>query len=175
MRFVTGFQGPREKDNAGSATVSQSEQSNVAHEAGTVAKLLASKGNDIISVKPDDGLQLVVDILREKRIGAVLVLSESGDLEGILSERDIVRKLAETPGQTLPQKVGDIMTRKVETCDPSTPLVSILKTMQAGRFRHMPVVQGDTLLGMITIGDVVSFRLNELEHEAMQLKQLIVG
>ena len=175
MRFVTGFQGPREKDNAGSSTVSQSEQSNVAHETGTVAKLLASKGNNIISVKPDDGLQMVVDILREKRIGAVLVLSDSGDLEGILSERDIVRKLSETPGKVLAKNVSDLMTRKVQVCSPSDSLNAVLRLMTEGRFRHMPVVDQGQLLGIITIGDVVQFRLRELEHEAVQLKQMIVG
>lgn len=67
------------------------------------------------------------------------------------------------------------MTSKVETCDPADPLVSVLKRMTDGRFRHMPVVENSTLQGIVTIGDVVNFRLTELEHEALQLKQLIVG
>ncbi len=175
MRFVTGFQGPREKHKVGSATVSQSEQSNVAQEAGNVGKLIADKGSDIISVKPDDGLQLVVDLLREKRIGAVLVLSDNGDLEGILSERDIVRKLSETPGKVLAQNVSDLMTRKVQVCSPNDSLIAVLRLMTEGRFRHMPVVDQGKLLGIVTIGDVVQFRLRELEHEAVQLKQMIVG
>ena len=92
-----------------------------------------------------------------------------------LSERDIVRKLAETPGQTLPQTVAENMTRDVVTCGTQDTLVEVLRSMSEGRFRHMPVVEAGMLKGMVTIGDVVNYRLNELEHEALQLKQLIVG
>ncbi|MEM0928899.1 MAG: CBS domain-containing protein [Pseudomonadota bacterium] len=175
MRFPASFQGPRENDSTRKSTVSQSEASNMSTEAGNVGRLLEQKGGNIISVKPDDGLQLVVDLLREKRIGAVVVLSESGDLEGILSERDIVRKLSETPGQVLAQNVSALMTRKVQVCSPSDSLIAVLRLMTEGRFRHMPVMDGGKLVGMVTIGDVVNFRLRELEHEAVQLKQMIVG
>lgn len=113
--------------------------------------------------------------LRERRIGALMVRDASGELVGILSERDIVRKLADTPGETLPKKVEDVMTKTVEVCSPSETLLSVLQRMTAGRFRHMPVVDGATVMGMLTVGDVVNFRLTELEHEALQLKQLIVG
>ncbi|MEL6171245.1 MAG: CBS domain-containing protein, partial [Pseudomonadota bacterium] len=116
-----------------------------------------------------------VETLRDKRIGALLVVDSDGLLVGIISERDIVRKLAETPGKTLPQRVSDVMTRKVETCSPDDSLVDVLRRMTNGRFRHMPVMRGDTLVGMVTIGDVINYRLTELEHEALQLKQLIVG
>lgn len=175
MRFVTGFQGPRKSEGSGHATVSQSEESNVATEAANVGRLLAYKGDDIISVKPDDNLQMVVDLLREKRIGALLVLSDNGDLEGILSERDIVRKLSETPGKVLAQNVSALMTRKVQVCSPDDSLIAVLRLMTEGRFRHMPVVENGAIKGVITIGDVVNFRLRELEHEAVQLKQMIVG
>jgi CBS domain-containing protein len=107
------------------------------------------------------------------------VTDDAGDLCGILSERDIVRKLAETPGQTLAQSVEENMTRDVQTCAPQDALIGVLRQMTEGRFRHMPVVdpQGGTnrLCGMITIGDVIQFRLRTLEHEALQMKQLIVG
>ncbi|EEE35929.1 CBS domain protein [Rhodobacteraceae bacterium KLH11] len=116
-----------------------------------------------------------MDILRDKRIGAVVVTDQNGALQGILSERDIVRRMAETPGQTLPQSVADLMTSEVKTCAPDDLLNDVLKTMTDGRFRHMPVLSDGKLRGVITIGDVVHFRLKELEYEALKMKQMIVG
>lgn len=175
MRAPTNYAGPRRDEKARVVTVSQSERSNVAVTFGTVDKLLAQKGGDIHAVRPDDSLQRAVDLLREKRIGAVLVLSEAGTLEGILSERDIVRKLSDSSGDVLEQKVEALMTRKVQTCSPGDSLMTVLRTMTDGRFRHMPVTENGALVGIITIGDVVHYRLRELELEAVKLKQMIVG
>jgi CBS domain-containing protein len=169
------YQAPMRKDQAKPRSQSQTATTNLQQDAATVAHLLHVKGGDVFAIEPEATLREAVKTLRDHRIGALLVTDESGALIGILSERDIVRKLADTPGQTLPKKVQDIMTRTVEICSPEQPLVSVLKRMNAGKFRHMPVLQGDELSGMITIGDVVNFRLTELEHEALQLKQLIVG
>ena len=171
----TSYQAPMRKDQAKPRSQSQTATTNLQPEAATVAHLLQGKGGDVFAIKPEETLGEAVKVLRDRRIGALIVTDETGALCGILSERDIVRKLADTPGQTLPKQVQDIMTRNVETCSPAEPLVSVLKRMNAGKFRHMPVVQGEKLAGMITIGDVVNFRLTELEHEALQLKQLIVG
>lgn len=171
----TSYQAPMRKDQAKTRTQSQTTSSNLQPEAATVAHLLQGKGGDVFAIKPEETLGEAVKVLRDRRIGALIVTDAAGALCGILSERDIVRKLADTPGQTLPKQVQDIMTREVETCSPQEPLVSVLKRMTAGRFRHMPVVQDGQMAGMITIGDVVNFRLTELEHEALQLKQLIVG
>ncbi len=156
-------------------TMSQTVETNVARDTATVAKLLEGKGDEVFAIQPDDTLSAAVGLLRDKRIGALVVTDKAGSLQGILSERDIVRKLAETPGQTLPQKVADNMTPKVETCAPGDTLVAVLRRMTEGRFRHMPVLDGDRLCGMVTIGDVVQYRLREVEHEALQLKQMIVG
>ncbi|MQY43042.1 CBS domain-containing protein [Epibacterium sp. SM1969] len=171
----TSFQAPSRKDKASKTTYSQSAASNVSQAATTVADILQNKGGEVFAVGPDITLRDAVVELRDRHIGALLVNNAEGALIGIVSERDIVRKLADSPGQTLPMLVSDVMTREVETCAPQDPLISVLRAMTAGRFRHMPVVEGDTLVGMVTIGDVVNHRLNELEHEAMQLKQLIVG
>ena len=138
-------------------------------------QLISKKGGTTYTISSSDTLSTAVSVLRDRRIGALLVTGTDGQLEGILSERDIVRKLAETPGQTLPQTVGENMTAKVETCTPSDVLVTVLRRMNEGRFRHMPVVEDGKLCGMLTIGDVVNYRLNELEYEALQLKQMIVG
>lgn len=156
-------------------TVSQSKSSNLSNEGTTVALLLGKKGGSVFSIKPEETLGRAVEELRDRRIGALMVTDGSGNLCGILSERDIVRKLAETPGRTLPQHVDDVMTRKVEVCTPDESLVTVLRRMSKGKFRHMPVVEQDRLVGLVTIGDVVNYRLQELEHETLQLKQLIVG
>jgi CBS domain-containing protein len=163
------------KDQSKSKTQSQTATSNTQTAAASVSQILAGKGADVFSIKPTETLGEAVKVLRDKRIGALIVTDDTGALVGILSERDIVRKLADTPGQTLPKTVSDVMTSQVETCSMDEALVSVLKRMTAGRFRHMPVVDNGALKGMVTIGDVVNFRLTELEHEALQLKQLIVG
>ena len=172
----TSYQPPTRGDSSDSQrTVSQTLTSNTSEDIATVGQLLADKNTHVISVRPEDTLRQAVEILSEKRIGALVVTDDAGDLRGILSERDIVRKLAETPGQTLPQQVAENMTREVQTCAPDDALISVLRRMTDGRFRHMPVIDHGKLCGMITIGDVIQYRLRSLEHEALQLKQLIVG
>ncbi|MDE4132456.1 CBS domain-containing protein [Phaeobacter sp. QD34_3] len=171
----TSYQAPMRKDKDKKGGHSQTPSSNLQPAMATVADILNGKGNEVFSISPDETLHRAVELLRDKRIGALLATDETGALCGVLSERDIVRKLADAPGRTLPQLVRDVMTRKVETCSPADPLLSVLKRMTAGRFRHMPVTADGKLTGMITIGDVVNFRLTQLEHEALQMKQLIVG
>ena len=171
----TSYQAPMRGDKADKKTVSQSTESNLASTTSTVAKLLEQKGDAVYAVRPQDTVHHAVTVLRDKRIGALLVTDQNGDMQGILSERDIVRKLAETPGQTLPQQVDGLMTREVTTCAPADALETILRKMTDGKFRHMPVLDDGKLCGMITIGDVVNFRLNELEYESLRMKQMIVG
>ncbi|MEM9050085.1 MAG: CBS domain-containing protein [Pseudomonadota bacterium] len=169
------YRAPIRKDKQSDRTYSQSAASNLSADPATVAKVLAQKGDAVFSIGPGETLGRAVEHLRDRRIGALMVTDAGGALVGILSERDIVRKLADTPGQTLPQLVQDVMTKKVETCTPEESLIAVLRRMTAGRFRHLPVLSGATLVGMVTIGDVINFRLAELEHEALQLKQLVVG
>ena len=169
------YRPPLRKDDEDTRTASQSVSTNVAATTAHVQDLLAQKDGAVHSIRPQQTLREAVELLRDHKIGALVVTDANGALVGILSERDIVRKLADTPGQTLPQKVEDVMTANVQTCTADDPLVTVLKRMTQGRFRHMPVVDGATLTGLITIGDVVHFRLTELELEALQIKQLIVG
>ena len=171
----SSYQAPMRKDSESSDSHSQSTETNLKTSNATVAQLLDGKGNDVFSITPDETLLSAVEKLRDRRIGALVVTDAEGGLVGVLSERDIVRKLADTPGQTLPQLVGDVMTKTVETCTRDEPLISVLTRMTEGRFRHMPVVEDGKLSGMVTIGDVVNYRLKELEYESLQLKQLIVG
>ncbi|MEM9437318.1 MAG: CBS domain-containing protein [Pseudomonadota bacterium] len=169
------FRPPIAADKVKKKTNSQTKATNMQQDSVTVSQLLSGKKGGVIAIRPQDTISNAVSILREKRIGALLVTDETGALVGILSERDIVRKLAETPGQTLPQTVSDNMTAKVVTCSSEDTLIDVLRRMTEGRFRHMPVMEGERPIGMVTIGDVVQFRLSELEQEALQLKQMIVG
>jgi CBS domain-containing protein len=171
----SSYQAPNRKSEGKAKTSSQSTGTNTSSGLATVQKVLDHKGGSVFSIRPQDTLGDAVKVLRDRRIGALLVTDAKGSLQGILSERDIVRKLAETPGQTLPQLVSDVMTTKVQTCTPDDPMVSALRRMTEGRFRHMPIADDTGLIGMVTIGDLVNYRLTELEHEALQLKQLIVG
>lgn len=170
----SSYQAPRSKTSE-SKTVSQSSKTNTSSEVATVQKLIDRKGRDVFSIRRQDTLAHAVEVLRDRQIGAIVVLDANGQLDGILSERDIVRKLADTPGKTLPQKVENVMTTKVETCTLEETLTSVLQRMHEGRFRHMPVVDENGVTAMVSVGDVISFRLAELEQEALQLKQLIVG
>lgn len=172
----SSYQAPMRADKSdGPETKSQTLDSNLSHGRSTVAMLLASKGEEICSVSPTNTIHEVVNLLKEKGIGAVVVTDQSGVLLGILSERDIVRRMADTPGQTLPLLVENLMTRDVQTCTPDDLLIDLLHRMTQGRFRHMPVKRDDKLCGMISIGDVVQFRLKELEYETLKMKQMIVG
>jgi CBS domain-containing protein len=156
-------------------TLTQTVETNLKQGDTTVANLLSRKGGDTFSIRPQDTIATAVGVLRDRRIGALVVADDDGNLKGILSERDIVRKLAETPGQTLPQTVAENMTSNVVTCAPDDTLVSVLQRMSEGKFRHMPVIDNGKLAGMVTIGDVINHRLAELEHEALQMRQMIVG
>ncbi len=171
----SSYQSPNKGNSAEMRERSQSARTNTAKSNTTVAQVLAQKGSDIYSVRPQTALEEVVITLRNKRIGALLVRDADGRLKGILSERDIVRKLSEQGKSGLALKAEDAMTRYVQTCNVGDTLLVVLRAMSDGRFRHMPVMEGDELAGLVTIGDVVSHRLEELEHEALQLKQLIVG
>ncbi|WP_136442586.1 CBS domain-containing protein [Pacificoceanicola onchidii] len=171
----TSYQPPTRGDDEQKSTQSQSLQTNLSAAEATVGHVLDSKGGDIIWISPTDTIQHAVEVLRDNRIGALLVKNDDGSVAGILSERDIVRRLADTPGTTLPQSINEIMVTEVQTATRSESLVTVLRRMSDGRFRHMPVMDGDYAVGMITIGDVVNFRLAALEYEALKLKQLIVG
>ncbi|WP_299922577.1 CBS domain-containing protein [uncultured Pelagimonas sp.] len=172
---MVGSYKPKTRGDANEATHSQSLETNVSVAQASVAEVMSDKGGELFGIGPQNAVSEAVAILAEKRIGALVVTDDDGKLVGILSERDIVRRLAETPGQTLPQKVDQLMSAKVETTTPDELLVSVLRRMTDGRFRHMPVLKDGQLLGMISIGDVVNHRLKTLEYEALKLKQLIVG
>lgn len=173
----TSYQAPHKSDVEDKSTFTQTADSGLraAGDGATVKTILDDKGNAVFSVQPQDTIRDATKIMKEKRIGALVVLDGEGFLVGILSERDIVRQLADTPGQTLAQSVADLMTKDPVTCDPGERVIDMMKRMSEGRFRHLPVIEDGAMAGMITIGDVVKHRLLELEYEALRMKQLIVG
>jgi CBS domain-containing protein len=114
-----------------------------------------------------------VKVLGEQRIGALVVTGAGRRVIGILSERDIVRALAQHGGQALERPVAEMMTRKVMTCAEGDTLIELMERMTTGKFRHMPVVEQDVLVGIISIGDVVKWRVEEMEHDAEVLQDYI--
>jgi CBS domain-containing protein len=138
----------------------------------TVRAILDTKGHNVQSVEPEAKLSSAIKMLGERKIGAVLVMSE-GRIEGILSERDIVRVLGERGAGVLDEPVSAVMTRKVISCKPSDTVAAIMEMMTLGKFRHLPVLDGDRVVGLISIGDVVKWRVREYEHEQEALRDYI--
>ncbi|TMK41610.1 MAG: CBS domain-containing protein [Alphaproteobacteria bacterium] len=138
----------------------------------TVRSILDSKGHQVLSVEPDAKLAAAVKILGERKIGAVLVMSE-GRIEGILSERDIVRALSERGAGVLDESVSAVMTRKVVSCRESDTVAGIMEMMTLGKFRHLPVVEEGRVVGLISIGDIVKRRVQEYETEQEALRDYI--
>jgi CBS domain-containing protein len=139
----------------------------------TIKSILSSKGGDVFGVEPTATLETAARTLAEHRIGALVVLGPDRRVIGILSERDIVRALAEQGADVLGKPLAQIMTRKVATCGPTETIGTIMERMTTGRFRHVPVVEQDQLVGIISIGDVVKHRLQEMEREAAALRDYI--
>ncbi len=140
----------------------------------TVGIILAAKGRDVVTVEPGVSLAEAVRLLAGKRIGAALILGADRRIVGIISERDIVRALAEGGAAALNEPVSGTMTRKVETCNESETVASIMERMTAGKFRHMPVVDQGRLVGVVSIGDVVKHRLQEMERESVAMRDYIM-
>jgi len=139
----------------------------------TVRAILDTKGHQVESIQPGAKLSAAVKTLGEKKIGAVLVLNIAGHIEGILSERDIVRVLGERGAAVLDEPVSNVMTRKVVSCRQSDTVSGIMEMMTLGKFRHLPVVEDGKVVGLISIGDVVKWRVKEYEREQEALRDYI--
>ncbi len=138
----------------------------------TVRHILAQKGGDVVTIPPHRTLGEAARLLAEKRIGAIVVAGAAGEVLGILSERDIVRAVAEGP-EALHSPASAHMTAKVITCTPETPVTDLMEEMTQGRFRHLPVIVGGRLAGIVSIGDVVKHRLAEIESETNAMREYI--
>jgi CBS domain-containing protein len=138
----------------------------------TVAHIIGEKGRDVVTVPPEVSLAEVAAILSEKRIGAVVVV-ERDAIRGILSERDIVRAVAKHGAEALRKLAADCMTTRVVTCRPEDTINDVMHIMTSGRFRHLPVIENGRLAGLVSIGDVVKRRIEDVEREAEQIREYI--
>jgi CBS domain-containing protein len=141
----------------------------------TVSTILANKGRDVVTIDPAANLAEAAQLLTEKRIGAALILGADYRVVGIISERDIVRALAERGATALAEPVSQTMTRKVETCNDSEPICNIMERMTEGKFRHVPVVAQGRLVGIVSIGDVVKHRVLQMERESAEMREYILS
>ncbi|HTP77439.1 MAG TPA: CBS domain-containing protein [Rhizomicrobium sp.] len=140
-----------------------------------VKHILGEKGREVISISSDATLSEAARLLARRRIGAIVVRDESGALAGILSERDVVRAVADESVSALAHPVSAYMTRAVATCSEGDTVEELMEMMTVGRFRHLPVVENDAITGMISIGDVVKTRIAETVQEATSLRAYITA
>jgi len=138
-----------------------------------VASILAAKGRDVLTTTPTRSVADAVAVLARRRIGALVVVDEGDRIVGIVSERDIVRLIATRDLDALEQPVSAIMTKSVMTCSEGETIDSVMARMTRGRFRHLPVVGEGRLRGIVSIGDVVKARIEQVEHEADEMRSYI--
>jgi len=139
----------------------------------TVARILAEKGKDVLTVQPHRTLKEVVEVLASHGIGAVVVADASMSVLGILSERDVVRVLARDGAAALADQVSRHMTPKVITVTRDDTIDHLMETMTEGRFRHLPVVENGRLIGIVSIGDVVKRHVSAIDTERQALREYI--
>lgn len=140
-----------------------------------VDTILQNKGTTVYTLRDSDTLADAVAMLNSHNIGAVVIVGSDDAVAGILSERDIVRQLGKDPGTALSQTIASCMTRSVVTCDRMTAIADVMERMTRRRIRHMPVVENSRLLGIVSIGDVVKLKIEEVEHEAEVLREYIAS
>ena len=141
----------------------------------TVAAILKHKGHQVTTVAPTMSIADVTEILATHRIGAVLVMDRTEQLLGIVSERDVVRSLAANGARTLEMTAGHLMTRVLQIAKPDTTVEEAMRMMTEGRFRHLPVIDHDLVVGLISIGDVVKARIMQQAHEVDSLRAYVAG
>jgi CBS domain-containing protein len=140
-----------------------------------VETILKAKGTAVVTIAPSATIAEAVTLLTRRRIGALVVSTDGREPLGILSERDIVNGLGTSGAGLLERRVDELMTRSVITCAPQDRLADLMALMTERRIRHLPVLQGGRLAGLVSIGDVVKNRLDEMEWESSSLKTYIAG
>ncbi len=138
-----------------------------------VSSILKTKGNRVETTRPETTVADIVGVLTEKGIGALVVCDPKGKTMGIISERDLVHAMAEHGAAVLSKTVGELMTPDVVSCSPEDDLKHVMEMMTVRRFRHMPVMVEGELKGLVSIGDVVKYRLEEQELEVNVLKDYV--
>jgi len=140
-----------------------------------ITDVLRRKGNSVVTITPTHTVRELLAMLSEHRVGALVVSADGTGVDGIVSERDIVRRLHSDGDGVLERPVGEIMTSSVRTCEPDDTIEDLMSAMTEHRFRHVPVVVDGRLAGIVSIGDVVKHRLDELQAERDQLTAYITG
>ncbi len=140
-----------------------------------VETVLAAKGDKVVTARPDATVATIIRMLKLEGIGALVVSEDGEKILGIISERDVVRALVDHGGEVLKLRVAELMTHSVKTCTPDANIKDVMAEMTRSRVRHLPVVRDGKLSGIISIGDVVKNRLEELETETSVLRDYIVG
>ncbi len=140
-----------------------------------ISEVLQRKGNAVATIPPSATIADVVDALAEYGVGALVVSADGNTVDGIISERDVVRGLAAHGRDAVDQTVADLMTREVVTCSQRATIEQLMEEMTARRFRHVPVTEDGRLVGIVSIGDVVNARVRNLETETRQLTNYISG
>ncbi len=141
-----------------------------------VEMILAQKGRAVHTIRPDARLDEALRQLREKRVSALVVSEDGVHIDGILSDRDVVRAIADSGAAALQNTVGSLMTREVITCGPRHRVAQLMHLMTERRIRHIPVVDGEAaMIGLVSIGDVVKSRVDEIQMEAEAMRSYIAG
>lgn len=140
-----------------------------------VETILRNKGNRVATIRSEATVADAVDMLNREHIGALVVSEDGAGVDGILSERDIVMALGDHGGDLMSRPITAIMTRNVITCEPSDSVGELMAEMTNRRIRHFPVVSGGRLCGIVSIGDLVKSRLDEVEFEANSMRSFIAG
>ena len=139
----------------------------------TVAQILAGKGRTVTTAKPHATMREVIDILAARHIGALVIADDDGAMKGIVSERDVVRTLASHGIEAMDKSVSSFMTKDVKSATEDDDIIDVARRMTAGRFRHMPVVADGRLVGIVSVGDAIKFRLEQMEAEHSALREYI--
>ncbi len=139
----------------------------------TVKAILAAKGGDVVTIEPTASVGAAARLLAERKIGALVVTGADRRVVGIASERDIVGAVAAGGVPALEKPLSEVMTRRVTTCSPTDAISTIMELMTQGKFRHLPVIEQGRLAGIVSIGDVVKHRLEEMEREQSALRDYI--
>jgi CBS domain-containing protein len=142
-------------------------------DAMTVKAILERKGHDVLTVGPNEELSTAVQMLADHRIGALVVTNGDRKIVGILSERDIVRQIGREGAAALERTIREVMTPKVSICNENHTVNEVMEIMTKGRFRHLPVEKNGQLDGIVSIGDVVKRRIEDVEREADQIREYI--
>lgn len=138
-----------------------------------VASILKAKGKSVATARPDDTIEAISQKLSSRRIGAVVIVGDSGQVVGIISERDIIRAIADKGSAALPMTAGDVMTTGVMSCSESSTLEQMMTVMTQGRFRHVPVIEEGALVGIVSIGDIVKHHIAEVEMEVTAMRDYL--